>query len=596
MADHRRKNRRQTTGAMHISKIVNKRGSRTYTSKFLRRSYRDKNGRSQKETLAVLSDLPDSITDVMSDMLKGEQFAKADDSVEIIETKIHGPSQAVSAAIQRLDIPRLIGGGRDSKEQKIISTLIGARILFPKSKLATTRRWKTTSLPTLFGLEGDTDQNDIYRAMDWLIQRQDKIQEKIGPALFRSNGIALYDLTSTYFEGETCPIAKRGYSRDKKKGKLQVNIGLLCNSEGCPAAISVYEGNIHDSKTIMAEVHRLKHSFGLAHIIIIADRGMISQPIMNQLKAVDGVIWVTAMRSSSIAALADSKDFAGFKSAEFSYTEIKSQKYPHERLIACYNPDLAKRRAQKRSVLIRETFTELLKLRLSHRKSAFDAKTMAFKVGKVIGKFKMGKHICWRVNDKSGQLFFARNKACIAREAKVDGVYVVRTPIDNSMSAAECILRYKSLSQVESAFRYLKTSSLLIRPVHHRIEERVRSHVFICMLAYYVEWHMRLAWRSLTFSQEANLDYKEQRNPVQQRNLSDVCRKKIQTQKTQSGEIVHSFDTLLHSLESITLNKCRFKGICLKDDHREQDGTFHIQSTPNAEQKRVLSMIKDIQG
>ena len=591
--------------SMHIATVVNKRKEKTYVSKFLRHSFRDEQGRVQKKTLACLSDLPDNITDIMSAMLKGKLVVEVDRHLEITDSEIYGPSQAFFTAWTRLDMRSLLGRGRHhSKEKRIIGAVIGARILFPDSKLATTRLWKNTSLPRLMGLDFPITEDDIYRAMDWLITQQDRIEEKLSRALFDSKeALALYDLTSTYFEVEKCVIARRGYNRDQKKNKLQINIGLLCNAQGCPVAVSVHEGNVSDSTTLLDEVKRLQERTKLSCVCVVGDRGMITGKQIKELRQMPGVSWISALKSQSIQSLFQKGDLLPFTSDQHAFVELSSDLFPGERLIACYNPDLASKRTKTRRVLIRETFMLLVKLRSDYRKGLIEKEKVSFRLGEVLNSYKMKKHFRWSMNKKTGRFSFKRNRLKILSEESLDGIYVIRTADTQQMSARECIERYKSLALVERAFRHLKTSRLMIRPVYHYKEDRVRSHVLLCMLAYFVEWHMKQAWNDLIFAESLEESEDEENddsfsirvNPVEPREPSVEAKRKAQTKKILDGSEVHSFSTLLESLNNIVYTQCRFKGVAGVDVGGENEKEkFTLTSRPSREQKRALNLLKNI--
>ena len=577
---------RQNTKSMHIAVVSNTKKGKTYVSKFLRHSYRDKDGRAQKETLACLSSLPDAITDMMSAMLKGKRVGVIDECFEIVKAKIHGPSQAVHRVMQRLDLSGLIGG-KNKKYQRIILTIIGARILFPEPKAPTLRLLQDTTLPSLVGMDPTIHVNEIYHAMDWLEDRQDAIQKKLGEALFgKRDGVALYDLTSTYFEGQKCTMARRGHNRDKKSGKVQINVGLLCNAQGCPVATTVHEGNVSDTRTFMSEVFRLKKDFNVEQILVVGDRGMITGTRIKELRNIAGVGWISALKSVSIAKLIRTGHLTEFpQKQDYDWREITSDLFPDERLVACFNPDLAKKRAYTREDLLRATCRALLKIRASYKKGTLLQDDIGYAVGQVINSFKMKKHFRWYVDQATGRFRFHRTKDTIAFEKKLDGIYVIRTSTDHTLSAEECVLRYKSLAQVERAFRYLKTTRLLMRPIFHYREDRVKAHVFICMLAYFVEWHMRQAWRELTFAEEEDDDFSVFRNPVKGKSRSEVCQKKNQRKKLADGSEVHSFSTLLHSLITITFNDCKFH------DSKINSDILKIKAKPDAQQKRALDLL-----
>ena len=475
--------------AMHVAIIASKQGGKTYYSKLLRRSFRDENGKVQKKTLANLSSLSDETIALVRGSLAGKQYVEASDAFEILRSRKHGPVAAIAAAFDRLGMIELIGS-EPCRERDLVCAMIAARIIRPHSKLATTRWWKDTTLDEMFGVD-DAEVDELYAAMDWLGKRQNRIQGKLARRHFRDGGLVLFDLTSSYFEGTTCPLGRRGHNRDGKKGKLQVNFGLLCDVGGCPVSVSVYAGNIGDPKTLLPEVARLQKRFGLQRVAIVGDRGMIAQTRITDLKKLDGVDWITALKSATIQKLirTSSLDVAQFD--EVNLFEVLHPDYPGERLVACRNPRLAARRAHTRESLLQATEADLAVIRKSVDGGTLrGGAEIGVRVGQAINRFRMKKHMNYEIGDTS--FAFSRNAENIAREAALDGIYVIRTSLpEQDMAADDCVRSYKALTRVERAFRSMKTVNLHVRPIYHRIAQRVRTHIFLCTLAYYVEWHIR---------------------------------------------------------------------------------------------------------
>ena len=397
----------------------------------------------------------------------------------------------------------------------------------------------------------------------------------------------LYDLSSSYFEGITCPLAKRGYSRDRKRGTLQVNYGLLTDARGCPVAISVHEGNVADSQTLLPMVKRLREDFGIEHLVLVGDRGMISSTAIDELRESAGVNWITALKSVSIRALVEQGHLQLGLFDERNLVELHSPDYPGERLVACRNPELAKLRAHKRAELLAATEQNLakIKLRVDSKKLA-GADAIGLRVGKVIDQYKVAKHFALAIDGTS--FTFQRKHACIAAEAALDGLYIIRTSVPAAqMDAPDCVRSYKALANVERAFRSLKTVDLKIRPIHHRLADRVRAHIFLCMLAYYVEWYMREAWRELMF---ADMDQaaKATRDPVAPAQRSQAALTKVARHTLDDGTPAHSFATLLGELATIVRNTCR-------TPHAGPDApTFNVVTTPNPKQARALELLQEI--
>jgi len=462
--------------------------------------------------------------------------------------------------------------------------MVAARILAPHTKLATTRWWQTTTLAEDFGV-ADADEDELYAAMDWLLKRQPAIEKKLAARHLESGGLVLYDLSSSYFEGSRCPLARLGYNRDGKRGKLQVNYGLLTDARGCPVAVSVYEGNTADPETLMPALDCLRDRFDLERLVMVGDRGMISHKAIEALREQPGVGWISALKSTSIRSLIKQGQLQRDLFDERNLFELSHPDYPDERLIACRNPQLAKRRAYKREALLEATEKNLEKVRQAVAAGRLKGQDkIGVRVGKVINQYKVGKHFTLTINDTG--LRFRRDAEGIATEAALDGLYVIRTSLPaEHMDSAECVRRYKSLAQVERAFRTLKGMDLKIRPIHHRLADRVRAHIFLCMLAYYVEWHMREAWRVMMFADE-DQQAKQTRDPVAPARRSPAAARKAATHTVDDGTPAHSFTTLLAELSTIVRNTCRTPS--------SDTATFQIVTTPNTTQKRAFDLLRQI--
>jgi len=452
--------------------------------------------------------------------------------------------------------------------------------------LATTRWWHTTTLAEDFGVL-DTNENDLYAAMDWLLARQEAIQNKLAARHLREDGLVLYDLSSSYFEGTTCPLAKLGYSRDGKKGLLQVNYGLLTDARGCPVGVCVHEGNVADSATFAAEVQRVRESFGIEQLVMVGDRGMIGHKAIAELREMQGVGWITALKTSSIRALLENGQLQLGLFDERNLIELASPDYPGERLVVCRNPQLAKLRAHKREDLLAATEKSLQAIRArvqAGRLRGMDA--IGLRVGRVVNQYKVAKHFELTIEEDS--FTFERKHGAIAEEAALDGIYVIRTSVEaQRMDAPECVRNYKALANVERAFRSLKTVDLKVRPIHHRTAERVRAHILLCMLAYYVEWHMREAWRELMFA-DPDQAAKAVRDPVAPAQRSQQALDKVAVRTFEDGTPVHSFSTLMAEMATIVRNTCRTPSA------GPDAPTFDIVTTPNATQRRALDLIQQI--
>jgi hypothetical protein len=487
--------------------------------------------------------------------------------------------------MQRLGLESLIAS-RPSPERDRVCAMVAARVLAPHTKLATTRWWSTTTLAQEYGVEG-ANENALYTAMDWLLERQGAIERKLAARHLQEGSLALYDLSSSYFEGTHCPLAKLGHSRDGKKGTLQVNYGLLTNQVGCPVAVSVYEGNTGDAKTLMPQVKKLREEFGLERVVLVGDRGMISHKAIGELREIEGLGWITALKSGQIRTLIEGETLQLGLFDERNLVELSHPDYPGERLMACRNPQLAKLRAHKRVALLEATEKELEKVRARVDRGRLRGQAaIGVCVGRVVNKYKVAKHFALEISNR--RFDFHRVKDEIAAEAALDGIYVIRTSVPKKqMSAADAVRNYKALANVERAFRALKTVDLKVRPIHHHLENRVRAHIFLCMLAYYVEWHLLEAWRPLLFADEDQLA-KAHRDPVAPAERSEEALQKVITHTLPDGTPAHSLRTLLEDLSSIVRNTCRTPGPV------ERSGTFDLLTTPTATQRRALELIDKI--
>jgi transposase len=566
---------------MHIHVVPNRGSPPTV---LLRESYRE-GSKVGKRTLANLSSLSAAQIEAIRAALRGESFVSPEQAFEAVRSPAHGHVQAVALTMQRLDFASLLAS-RPCRERELVLAMVASRIIAPHTKLATARWWHTTTLAEDFGV-ADANEDDLYAAMDWLLAHQDTIEKKLAARHLSEGGLVLYDLSSSYFEGTCCPLARLGYSRDGKKGLLQVNYGLLTDARGCPVAVSVYEGNVTDSQTLMPEVTRLREAFGIEQLVMVGDRGMISSKAIDELREIDGIDWITALKSVSIRALAEQGQLQLDLFDQRNLVELSSPEYPGERLVACRNPELAKLRTHKREEMLVATERNLQKI-----KARVDADKLAgqdeigLRVGKVVNQYKMAKHFELAIGDTT--FTFARKLDAIAAEAALDGIYIIRTSVAaQQMDAADCVRNYKSLANVERAFRSLKTIDLKVRPIHHRTADRVRAHIFLCMLAYYVEWHMREAWRELMFADTDN-QAKATRDPVAPAKRSKAAQAKAASHTLDDGTPAHSFSTLMAELAGIVRNICR------TPKARPDAPTFEVLTTPNAKQRQAFELLRQI--
>jgi transposase len=464
--------------------------------------------------------------------------------------------------------------------------MIAARIIAPHTKLATTRWWHTTTLAADFGV-ADATEDELYAAMDWLLARQDRIQKKLATRHLSEGSLVLYDLSSSYFEGKTCPLAQLGYSRDGKKGKPQVNYGLLTDARGCPVAVSVHAGNTADPQTLMPEIDRLRNDFGIGQVVMVGDRGMIAQKAIDTLREQTGIGWITALKSGAIRKLIDKEQLQLDLFDERNLFEFTHPDYPGERLVACRNPELAALRAHKREELLQATEKNLEKVQTMVQAGRLRGQDkIGVRVGKVINQYKVAKHFTLEIEDNA--FTFTRQVERIATEAAMDGLYVIRTSLPSSeMDSADCVRHYKSLAQVERAFRTLKSVDLKIRPIHHRLADRVRAHIFLCTLAYYVEWHLREAWRELLFA-DTDQAAKATRDPVAPAKRSAAAEHKAAARRLDDGTPAHSFTTLMDELSTIVRNTCR------APQSVDETATFQVTTQPNPKQRRAIELIQQI--
>ena len=552
----------------------------------LREGYRE-GGKVKNRTLANLSKLPPAAVEAIRRVLKGEQLVSTDELFEIVEdgSPAHGNVEAVLTAMRRLGFAGLLCS-RSSRQRDLVVAMVAARILKPQSKLALSRSWSGTTLADMVGI-GEADEDEMYEAMDWLLERQDNIEKKLAVRHLKEGGLALYDLTSSYFEGVTCPLAALGHNRDGKKGKLQVNYGLLASEQGIPVAVSVFEGNAGDPKTLLSQVDKIRESFGIGRFVIVGDRGMITQKQVDALREIEDVDWLTALRPEAIRKLLEAGAIQMSLFDERNLFEIEHPDWPGERLIACRNPELAERRRAKRASLLEATANELDKVRrMVGRGRPRGQDAIGVRVGKVINKYKVAKHFVVHIDDDAFD--FQIDQVKVGAEAALDGIYVVRTSVAReTMDAPQAVLGYKHLSNVERAFRCLKSIDLMVRPIWHHLEDRVRAHIFLCTLVYYVQWHMTEAWRPLLFADE-DQQAKAARDPVAPAKRSAKALNKVHSKRLDDGSPVQSFRTLIDHLGEIVRNTCRCPAA------GPGAPTFHRTTTPNAKQRQALDLLGSI--
>lgn len=555
----------------------------------LRESFRV-DGKVRKRTITNLTDWPEHVVDGLQRLLRGESVAgNLEESFETTSTRPHGHVATILGTVEKLGLPRLLASRR-SRERDLVVAMIVARILDPRSKLATARglgdETQLSTLSELLDIQ-NVREDDLYAAMDWLRKRQDAIEKGLATKHLAEGCVVLYDLSSTYVEGRKCPLAVLGHNRDGKRGKRQINFGLLCNADGCPVAVEVFKGNTGDPTTLKSQVTRLRERFGLERLVLVGDRGMITDArIRKDLRGNEGLDWITCLRTGQIRQLVDQGSIQLRLFDELDLAEIQSPDYPGERLVACRNPLLATERARKRNELLDATEAELAKIATAtqRKKNRLVGKAeIGMRVGKVLGKYKVGKHFILKITETA--FTFSRNTTKIEEEAALDGMYVVRTSVPTaSLSADEAVATYKSLAHVERAFRCIKTMDLKVRPIHHFAPERVRAHVFLCMLAYYVEWHMRRALAPLLFDDEHKDEAEALRESVVAKaQRSPQARRKDKTKRNAEGLPVQSFQGLLKTLGTIAKNRIQPKLKGAKP--------FDKVTTPSPVQQRALDLL-----
>jgi transposase len=557
---------------------------KTYVTHLLRRSIR-KGKTVTHETLGNLSHLPDHLIDLIKRSLKGETFVPAAQAFRITGSLPHGHVEAVLTMIRKLGVDDLIAS-QPSRRRDLVLAMIAERLLFPSSKLANTRHWHDTTLAEELDV-ADATEDHLYDAMDWLLARQRAIENKLARRHLGEGAMVLYDVTSSYYEGKTCPLARFGHDRDGKTGRPIIVYGALTDADGRPVAVQVYPGNTGDPKTVPDQVEALTKRFGLARVVLVGDRGMLTQTQIDVLKKHPGLGWISALRSGAIRRLlAQGRLIRKDLEAE-CLAEITSPDFPGERLVACYNPQLAQQRRHKRRELLAATEAELGALAASVARPGGPGETAAeigVRAGKIINHYKMAKHFTLTIRD--GHLASARKEEAIQEEEMLDGIYVIRTsePAEH-LTAADGVRSYKRLGLVEQAFRCLKGIDILVRPIHHRTADRVRAHILLCLLAFYVEWHLRRAWEPLLFEDEELAGDRPRRDPVRPARASESARLKKKTHATPEGLPVHSFRSLLAHLGTRCRNTCVVTG----DPNQT---TFRQVTEADALQAEALRLVK----
>jgi transposase len=519
----------------------------------LRRSYRE-DGKVKKETLANLSHLPPAAIDAIRRVLAGETLVGAEDAFTIERSLPAGHVNAALTMARRLEMAKLLDRS-PSRQRDLCLAMIVGRVICPGSKLGTVRTLGQSTLASELGVDG-ADEDDLYLAMDWLLERQGRIEDRLAGRHLAEGEMVLYDVSSSYFEGRTCPLGKLGYSRDGKLGLPQIIYGLLCDRDGRPVAVEVFTGELHDDATLPSQIGKLKDRFGLSRVVVVADRGMVTKANIELLATTAGVDWITALKAPTIKKLARTGIFQPSLFDEQNLGEITDpDEFPGERMIVCRNPLVGAQRARKRSELLAATETDLalIKARVD-RGTLLGAAQIGLAVGPALKRYRMKKHFQIEITDTD--FTYTRDTVGIAEEAALDGFYILRTSLTD-LPARDVVRAYKNLEQAERAFGSLKGPDLQIRPIHHHLETRVRAHVLICMLAYYLTWHLKAAWKPLLFTDEHRPTTPD---PVAKAVRSPAAQQKAQTKRTAAGEPAHSYRTLLTELATQTRNTTRLHG------------------------------------
>jgi len=544
---------------MYVERIPNRNSPPAI---LLRESYRD-GDKFKRRTLANLSHWPAAKIEALRRVLRDEASGPAkQDALTLLRSLPHGHVAAALGTLRKIGLDRVLSqnGVQPRREVALCIAMLVARLIDPASKLATARGLTedtaTSSLGQVLGL-GAVDEQELYEALDWLVSQQQRIERALARRHLDHGTLVLYDVTSTYFEGRTCPLAKRGYSRDGKRHKLQIVFGLMCTAQGCPVAVEVFEGNVGDPSTLAIQIDKIKQRFGIEHIVLVGDRGMITEARINETVKPAGLNFITALRAPAIHSLAEAGTIQLSLFDERDLAEVSSPDYPDERLVVCRNPLLADERSRKRRELLNATEQDLLEIQTRVRRAKRPLRgkeKIGLAVGAVLNHYKVGKHFELKITD--ADLIFERKTEQISAEALLDGIYVLRTNVKPPLlDAAATVRAYKNLAAVERAFRSLKTVDLEVRPIHHRRAQRVRAHVLLCMLAYYVEWHMRQVLKPILFDDHDSAAAEAARTSiVAKAERSNAGQRKVATKRTDDGLPVHSFRSLLTDLATVTRN------------------------------------------
>jgi Transposase DDE domain len=562
---------------MHVAKIERRHGERVYSYWLVRRSVRE-GKRVRHETVANVSKLPAAAIEALRRALAGEALVAAGELFATERSLPHGHVRAALQAAGRLGLARLLDRAPSPERSRVLAMIV-QRLLSPGSKLACTRQLGQSTLAEELDL-GEVDADELYAALDWLGERQARIEARLARRHLEEGTLVLYDVSSSYFEGRSCPLLGRGYSRDRRRGSLQIVYGLVCDPEGRPLAIEVFAGGVLDHQTLSAQVEKLRRRFGLRTLVLVVDRGMVTEANLDALRGQEGIAWISALKAPQVKRLVKEGSLQLSLFDQLNLAEIASADYPDERLVVCRNPLVAAERRRKRDDLLDATEAELAPIKQRVEQGSLrGAAAIGLAVGAVVNTRKMRKHFELEIADD--RFAYHRKQAQIDEEAALDGFYVLRTSVPaDQLSAPDVVRSYKALAQAERAFRTLKGPELELRPIHHRLEQRVRAHAFLCLLAYYLEWHLRKAWAELLFDDEHPPIAAD---PVAKRARSPQAKRKAATKQTAAGATCHSFPTLLSELALVVRNTNRV---------HESDATFDTITESNPTQARALELIE----
>jgi Transposase DDE domain len=569
---------KRATGSMHVARVRSVHGGKEYVSVLLRQSYRE-DGKVKHRTLASLTALPPTVIELIERSLRGERFLPAGEALSIRRSLPHGHVAAVLGLLRSLGLPGILDR-RPSRLRDLATALVAARLIAPASKLATAALLGQSTLRAACGVEG-ADENELYGAMDWLLARQARVERALAARHLGESSLVLYDLSSVYVEGSHCPLARHGHSRDHRPDRPQIEFGLLTDSRGCPVAVEVFPGNTADPATVETQVEKLRVRFGLTDIVLVGDRGMLTSARIERLREVGGIGWVSCLRAPAIRRLVDAGDLQLSWFDERNLAEITSPEFPGERLVVCRNPALAAERTRKREALLVATEDALTKIATAVEQGRLKtAAAIGLRAGRVVNAKKMAKHVELDIAD--GVFAFRRRTDAIAAEAALDGLYVVRTSVSSERLDAPAVVEtYKRLSAVERDFRALKGDDLLVRPIFHWKEDRVRAHLFLCFLAAYVRWHLEAAWAPLLFRDEAP---PARTDPVAPPERSESALAKERDHRTPDGLRVGSFPTLMAELATLTRNRVVPAGA-------DERAAFDLLTEPTPLQARAFELI-----